>query len=38
MLHNHFYKIDKRIEDEKIYNYKGKNFSQEFCKITKINY
>ena len=29
MLHNHFYKIDKRIDDETIYNYKGKNF----CRI-----
>ena len=28
MLHNYFYKIDKRIGDEKIYNYKGKNFSR----------
>ena len=29
MLHDYFYKIDKRIDDEKIYNYKGKNF----CRI-----
>ena len=28
MLHDCFYKIDKRINDEKIYNYKGKNFSR----------
>ena len=28
MIHNYFYKIDKRIDDEKIYNYKGKNFSR----------
>ena len=28
MLHNYFYEIDKRIDDEKIYNYKGKNFSR----------
>ena len=28
MLHDYFYKIDKRIHDEKIYNYKGKNFSR----------
>ena len=27
MLHDYFYKIDKRI-NEKIYNYKGKNFSR----------
>ena len=27
MLHNYFYKIDKRL-DEKIFNYKGKNFSR----------
>ena len=26
MLHDYFYKIDKRIDDEKIYNFKGKNF------------
>ena len=35
--HEYFYKIDKRIDDEKIYNYKGKNFIV-FCKIMKINY
>ena len=29
MLHEYFYKIDKRIDDETIYNYKGKNF----CRI-----
>ena len=29
MLHEYFYKTDKRIDDEKIYNYKGKNF----CRI-----
>ena len=29
MLHEYFYKIDKRIDDENIYNYKGKNF----CRI-----
>ena len=28
MLHDYFYKIDKKIDDEKIYNYKGKNFSR----------
>ena len=28
MLHEYFYKIDNRIDDEKIYNYKGKNFSR----------
>ena len=28
MLHDYFYKIDKRIENEKIFNYKGKNFSR----------
>ena len=28
MLHEYFYKIDKRIDDEKIFNYKGKNFSR----------
>ena len=28
MLQEYFYKIDKRIDDEKIYNYKGKNFSR----------
>ena len=28
MLHNYFYKIDKRIDNEKIFNYKGKNFSR----------
>ena len=28
MLHEYFYKIDKRIDDEKIYNYIGKNFSR----------
>ena len=28
MLHDYFYKIDKRIDDEKIYNFKGKNFSR----------
>ena len=27
MLHDYFYKIDKRI-DEKIYNFLGKNFSR----------
>ena len=26
MLHEYFYKTDKRIDDENIYNYKGKNF------------
>ena len=29
MLHEYFYKTDKRIDDETIYNYKGKNF----CRI-----
>ena len=28
MLHDDFYKIDKRIDDEKIFNFKGKNFSR----------
>ena len=28
ILHEYFYKIDKRIDDEKIYNYKEKNFSR----------
>ena len=28
MLHEYFYKIDKRIDDEKIYDLKGKNFSR----------
>ena len=28
ILHEYFYKFDKRIDDEKIYNYKGKNFSR----------
>ena len=28
ILYEYFYKIDKRIDDEKIYNYKGKNFSK----------
>ena len=28
MLHDYFYKIDKRIDDEKIYNYKDENFSR----------
>ena len=28
MLHEYFYKIDKRINDEKIYNYKAKSFSR----------
>ena len=28
MLHEYFYKIDKRIDDEDIHNYKGKNFSR----------
>ena len=27
-LHEYFYKIDKRIDDENLYNYKGKNFSR----------
>ena len=27
-LHQYFYKIDKRIDDEKIYNYKAKSFSR----------
>ena len=27
-LHEYFYKIDKRIDDENIHNYKGKNFSR----------
>ena len=28
MLHEYFYKIDKRIDNENIYNYIGKNFSR----------
>ena len=28
MLHEYFYKIDRRIDDEKIYNYKAKSFSR----------
>ena len=28
ILHNYFYEIDKRIDDEKIYNFKRKNFSR----------
>ena len=28
LLHDYFYKIDKRIDDEKIYNYKAKSFSR----------
>ena len=28
MLHEYFYKIDKRIDDEKIYNYRAKSFSR----------
>ena len=28
MLHDYFYKIDKRIDEENINNYKGKNFSR----------
>ena len=28
MLHEYFYKIDKRIDDEKIYNFKAKSFSR----------
>ena len=28
MLHEYFYKIDKRIDDMNIFNYKGKNFSR----------
>ena len=28
MLHDYFYKIDKRIDNEKIFNFKGKNFSR----------
>ena len=28
MLHEYFYKIDKRIDDINIFNYKGKNFSK----------
>ena len=28
MLHEYFYNIDKRIDDENIHNYKGKNFSR----------
>ena len=38
MLHEYFYKIDKRIDNEKIYNYKGKNFifHKNILKITCI--
>ena len=28
MLHEYFYKIDKRIDDEKIFNYKAKSFAR----------
>ena len=28
MLHDYFYKNDKRIDIEKIFNFKGKNFSR----------
>ena len=28
MLHEYFYRIDKRIDDEKIFNYKAKSFSR----------
>ena len=28
MLHDYFYKIDKRIDDEKIFNFKAKSFSR----------
>ena len=28
ILHEYFYKIDKRIDDKNIFNYKGKNFSR----------
>ena len=28
MLHNYFYKIDKRIHNEKTFNFKGRNFSR----------
>ena len=28
LLYEYFYKIDKRIDDEKIYNYKAKSFSR----------
>ena len=28
IVHEYFHRIDKRIDDEKIYNYKGKNFSR----------
>ena len=33
MLHEYFYKNDKRIDDEKVYNYKGKNFSRIYQDI-----
>ena len=33
ILHDYFYKIDKRINDEKIYNYRGKSF----CRILQDN-
>ena len=41
MLHDYFYKIDKRIDDEKIYNYKVKNFSrilQEYENMLLMNF
>ena len=28
MLHNYFYKTDKRINDEKIFNFKRKSFAR----------
>ena len=33
MLHGYFYKIDKRIDDEKIYNYKAKTFLLDFTRL-----
>ena len=40
MLHDYFYKIEKRIDDKKIFNYKGKHFSrilQEHENISLMN-
>ena len=41
ILHDYFYKIDKKIDDEKIYNFTGKNFSrilQDFENMLLMNY
>ena len=41
MLNDYFYEIDKRIDDEKIFNFKGKNFSrilQDYENMLLMNY